>query len=105
MALLAIKADETQLRPCPSLSFNGAVTRRKSGICIILLDGTGGLQLTDGKHGDEEPKWSPDGDRIIFDSDRTGFREIYTIYQRAVKMIRRNARLFRALNRVQTIPN
>jgi hypothetical protein len=24
MALLAIKADETQLGPCPSLSFNGA---------------------------------------------------------------------------------
>jgi hypothetical protein len=24
MALLAIKADKTQLEPCPSLSFNGA---------------------------------------------------------------------------------
>ena len=26
MALLAIKADETQLGPCPSLSSNGAVS-------------------------------------------------------------------------------
>jgi Tol biopolymer transport system component len=37
------------------------------------------IELTDGKSFDSRPRWSPDGNRIYFVSDRDGFRCIWTL--------------------------
>lgn len=51
---------------------------------VIRPDGTDQLQLTDDEHRDREPRWSPDGARIAFysnrsDSNRSDEYEIWTI--------------------------
>lgn len=43
-----------------------------SSIETMNVDGTGRRRLTDGKHMDLEPQWSPDGDMIAFTRTRTG---------------------------------
>jgi Tol biopolymer transport system component len=48
-------------------------------IFVIRADGTGLRQLTDDIHKDRQPRWSPDGERIAFYSNRTGSYEIWTI--------------------------
>src|SRR5262245_24510789 len=63
----------------PASNAAAAVSSTPTALCIVNGDGSGRVQITDGRHGDEEPKWSPDGERIIFDSDRTGHREIYVM--------------------------
>ncbi|AKU95339.1 tolB protein precursor [Labilithrix luteola] len=48
----------------------------------IRVDGTGLTQLTSapkGPEGDREPNWSPAGDKIVFQSDRTGVANIWTM--------------------------
>jgi Tol biopolymer transport system component len=46
---------------------------------VVRSDGTGYLQLTDDAFRDRGPKWSPDGTRIAFYSDRSGRYEAWTI--------------------------
>ena len=46
---------------------------------IIRTDGTGQRQLTDDAYVDRFPRWSPDGHRIAFMSDRSGGYEIWLI--------------------------
>ena len=36
-----------------------------------------GKPLTGGAHGDESPAWSPDGNYLVFLSDRAGDPELY----------------------------
>ncbi len=46
---------------------------------IYLLTGTGLRRLTDDPASDEFPKWSPDGRRIAFSSNRTGRFQIHVM--------------------------
>ena len=45
---------------------------RKGNIWVRNLDGSGLLQLTTGDHFETTPRWSPDGTKILFASDRQG---------------------------------
>jgi eukaryotic-like serine/threonine-protein kinase len=46
---------------------------------VVRFDGTGYRQLTDDRFHDRGPKWSPDGKRIGFYSDRSGRYETWAI--------------------------
>lgn len=46
---------------------------------IVHTDGTGLRRLTNDKFKDRQPRWSPDGTRIVFYSNRGGKYEIWTL--------------------------
>jgi Tol biopolymer transport system component len=48
-------------------------------IYSINPDGTGETQLTSNSAQDRNPAWSPDGGKILFDSDRSGTRAIWVM--------------------------
>ncbi len=48
-------------------------------IVLMRTDGTGIRQLTNDLYKDRSPKWSPDGSRIAFHSERSGSYEIWTV--------------------------
>ena len=49
-------------------------------IYVINADGSGVVQLTDNDSDERDPEWSPDGNRIMFVSDRDNDVEMYDIY-------------------------
>lgn len=51
----------------------------QSEIYTINVDGSGEKQLTDSPGLDGDPSWSPDGDRMVFTTDRDGNWELYTM--------------------------
>ncbi len=48
-------------------------------IFVIRTDGTGRRRLTNDLHRDRFPRWSPDGSKIAFYSNRSGWYEIWSI--------------------------
>jgi Tol biopolymer transport system component/DNA-binding beta-propeller fold protein YncE len=48
---------------------------------LFVADASGGAmqKLTDGAGNDQVPHWSPDGQRVLFYSDRSGTDQLYTI--------------------------
>ncbi len=51
--------------------------RRYSNLWIINFDGSGHRPLTTGNYRDFSPRWSPDGSRLLYISDRDGALQIY----------------------------
>ncbi len=51
--------------------------RRYSNLWIIDVDGGQNRPLTTGHYGDAAPRWSPDGTRVAYTSDREGTSQIY----------------------------
>src|SRR5208282_20794 len=51
--------------------------RRVSNLWIINFDGSEHRPLTTGTYSDTSPRWSPDGTRIAFVSDRDGKSQLY----------------------------
>lgn len=51
--------------------------RRYSNLWIINSDGSDHRPLTSGNYSDSSPRWSPDGTRIAYISDRDGSPQIY----------------------------
>ncbi len=51
--------------------------RRVSNLWIVNVDGSEHRPLTTGTYGDSSPRWSPDGTRIAFVSDREGKSQLY----------------------------
>ena len=51
--------------------------KRYSNLWIINFDGSEHRPLTTGHYNDSSPRWSPDGTKIVFTSDRDGSPQIY----------------------------
>lgn len=77
--------------PAPSpdgrwIAFRGERLDRLEGhalgrICLVGADGSGLRQITHGPNDDSEPRWSPDGERLSFRSDRAakGRHQLYLL--------------------------
>ena len=50
-----------------------------SEIWILHADGTDLRQMTTGEHNDTDPKFSPDGSKLLFQSDRSGSGQVWTM--------------------------
>jgi serine/threonine protein kinase/Tol biopolymer transport system component len=46
---------------------------------LVRTDGSGMRQLTDDPFRDRHPRWSPDGSRLVFQSDRSGRYELWSL--------------------------
>jgi len=51
--------------------------RRRSSLWIVAFDGTDPRPLTTGDARDHSPRWSPDGGRLAFVSDRDGSSQVW----------------------------
>jgi WD40-like Beta Propeller Repeat len=50
------------------------------GLYVTLASGGPRIQLTDGKHFDDKPRWSPDGKMIYFVSGHGGVFSVWGIH-------------------------
>lgn len=51
--------------------------RRESSLWIVNFDGSDDHPFTSGSYNDSSPRWSPDGNRIAYISNRSGSAQIY----------------------------
>ena len=59
-------------------NFSDVMTdKNHSNLWIINFDGSGNRPLTTGNHNDVHPRWSHDGTRIIYKSNREGSMQMY----------------------------
>ena len=55
------------------------MTGGQEDIFLLTSEGTDRRQVTNDRHKDRYPRWSPDGQRLAFFSDRSGSWEIWTV--------------------------
>ena len=65
----------------PDLSSDGAwlTYSQDDKLMVMRSDGAGGRQLTQGEYADRAPRWSSDGRRIAFYSNRSGVLQLWVI--------------------------
>lgn len=63
----------------PRIAFGSVRNGGNHDVFLMDLDGGNQVRLTNNPAYDDEPKWSPDGSKILFISDRDGNFEIYTM--------------------------
>ncbi len=69
--------------------FSDVMTDRNyTNLWIVNADGTGHRPLTTGDYSDASPRWSPDGSRLAFISDRDGSAQIWVRYMDSGQMSR-----------------
>jgi Tol biopolymer transport system component len=51
----------------------------RSAIYVVSADGGSPIRVTEGKHWDDKPRWSPDGRSIYFVSDRNGYLNVFGV--------------------------
>ena len=52
----------------------------RSAIWVAQVDGSSGpVRFTSGERRDTTPRWSPDGTKLAFSSNRTGKLQVYTM--------------------------
>lgn len=56
-----------------------AIGAPQEGLSLVRRDGSQFRKLTDDSFKDRAPRWHPEGDRILFFSDRSGRYELWTI--------------------------
>jgi eukaryotic-like serine/threonine-protein kinase len=56
-----------------------SIGAREEAIFLVARDGSVRRRLTDGEFRDRAPRWHPDGDRVLFLSDRSGRFELWTV--------------------------
>ncbi len=67
--------DGLSLRPCAN-----SPTIAESALYVVPAAGGAWTRITDGKHWDDKPRWSPDGKTIYFVSGRGGFFNVWGIH-------------------------
>ena len=65
--------------PRTGVGCRGLPRARGEDVFVMRSDGTGFRKLTDDAHRDREPKWSPDGKKVGFYSDRSGEFQLWTV--------------------------
>jgi Tol biopolymer transport system component len=60
-------------------SFAMTLTGAREDLFWIAADGTGLRQLTDDPHRQRGSEWAPDGERLVFQSDRNGRYDLWSI--------------------------
>jgi hypothetical protein len=81
-AVVANSVDEARVTFSPDgtkIAYMSAISGNPD-IYVADANGTNPVRLTDAPGSDDSPSWSPDGSKIVFDSDRAGgARDIYAM--------------------------
>jgi eukaryotic-like serine/threonine-protein kinase len=74
-SMVATNAD---LSPDRDWFVHDAIGATREALFLLARDGSGRRRITDGAYRDRAPRWHPNGDRILFFSDRSGRFEVWT---------------------------
>lgn len=78
---------------CKKIAFSMANTlpHEDPAIYTVCPDGSGLSRLTHNPGADDAPAWSPDGDQIAFQSNRSGSAQVYTMSADGRRLVQRTS--------------